>query len=313
MLLIYNDLDIFHPRPPRLIALDIALDLIAWPGVYLADVLFAISTSTILGGPMRKRSIPVTVLFLLATALAVAAQQTASEPAPSASGLYLMADIQVYVSRAPEYEAALKDLITALASSAFPVTFDTYATDDSRYFLIYGLKSFGSVDGLHRAWRDVASHIGPEKFRALHGRMTAAENSRVLKFWTFRPDISFLPVPERLKPEEYGYYTWDFVQLHPGKEAEFEAINRDWAALSRAKGARDPFMTYQGGIGTDEPVYAWFEYGKSAADYAQAEEAFWKAMGAEGADLSKRTRALIRRQETKTGRYRPDLSYAPKR
>ena len=37
--------------------------------------------------------------------------------------------------------------------------------------------------------------------------------------------------------EEYGYYTWDFVQLLPGKEAEFEVINREWAALSRAKGA----------------------------------------------------------------------------
>jgi hypothetical protein len=108
--------------------------------------------------------------------------------------------------------------------SAFPVTFDTYATDDSRYFIIHGLVSFGSVDGLHQAWREVASRIG-----------------------------------------------------------------------------------------TDEPVYAWFEYGKSAADYAQAEEAFWKALGAEGIALSKRTKALIRRQETKTGPYRPDLSYAPKR
>jgi hypothetical protein len=262
---------------------------------------------------MRRRSIPLTVLILLATTMAAGTKQTASEPAPTAPGLYLMADIQVDVSRALEYEAAFKDLIAALVSSAFPVTFDTYATDDSRYFIIYGLENFGSVDGLHRAWRDVASHIGPEKFRTIHGRMTAVENSRVLKFWTFRPDISFLPVPERLKPEEYGYYTWDFVQLHPGKEAEFEAINREWAALSRAKGARDPFMTYQGGIGTDEPVYVWFEYGKSAADYALAEEGFWKALGAEGAALSQRTRVLIRRQETKTGRYRPDLSYAPKR
>jgi hypothetical protein len=262
---------------------------------------------------MRKRSIPLTVLFLLAIAMPAAAQQTAAEPGPAASGLYLMADIQVDVSRGPEYEAALKDLIAALGANAFPVTFDTYATDDSRYFIIYGLENFGSVDGLHQAWREVPSRIGPEKFRALHGRMTAAESSRVLKFWTFRPDISFLPVPERLKPEEYGYYTWDFVWPVPGKESEFEAINREWAALSKAKGARDPFMTYQGGIGTDEPVYAWFEYGKSAADYALAEERFWRALGSEGAGLSKRTRALIRRQETKTGRYRPDLSYAPKR
>ena len=35
--------------------------------------------------------------------------------------------------------------------------------------------------------------------------------------------------------------------------------------------------------------------------------------GDAGAALSARTRALIRRTETKTGRYRPDLSYAPGR
>jgi hypothetical protein len=294
-------------------ALDLTLDLITRPGVYLSEVFIIISTSAIIGGPMRKISIPLTVLFLLATAMPSVSRQTALEPSPAASGLYLMADIQVDVSSAPEYEAAFKDLIAALASNAFPVTFDTYATDDSRYFIIYGLENYGSIDALHKAWGEAASRIGTERFRALHGRMAALETGRVLKFWTFRPDISFLPVPERLKPEEYGYYTWDFVQLHPGMEGEFEAINREWAALSRAKGARDPFMTYQGGIGTDEPVYVWFEYGKSSADYALAEEAFWKALGAEGAALSKRTRALIRKQETKTGRYRPDLSYAPKR
>lgn len=60
------------------------------------------------------------------------------------------------------------------------------------------------------------------------------------------------------------------------------------------------------------PVYVWFEYGKSAADCAAAEEKFWKAMGEEGVALSKRTRALIRRMESKTGRARPGLSCFPK-
>jgi hypothetical protein len=231
----------------------------------------------------------------------------------SAPGLYLMADIRVEVAKAPEYEAALKALIAALKEAGFPVVFDTYATDDSRYYIVYGLPDgFGSVDGLHAAWRDAALRIGPGKFQALHSRMTSAELGRVLRFWTFRPDISFLPSPERLQPGEYGYYTWDYVWLIPGQETAFEALNREWAALSAARGSRDPFMTYQGGYGNEEPVYVWFEYGKSAADYAQAEEKFWKALGDAGADLSKRTRALIRKQETKTGRYRPELSYAPK-
>lgn len=259
---------------------------------------------------MIKSRTSTILLILIAGLVALPGLCAAQEFTPR---LYLMGDFLVDVSRAGEYETALKDFIAALASNSFPVLFDTYATDDSRYFIIYGLENFASVDGLHKAWRDVASRMGPEKFQAFHGRLTAAEISRAFRFWYFRPDISFLPVPERLKPAEFGYYAWDFVWLVPGKEAEFEAINKEWAALSSARGARDPFMTYQSGIGTDEPIYVWFEYGRSAADYAATEEGFWKALGAEGADLSKRTRALIRRQETKTGRYRPDLSYAPKR
>ncbi len=152
--------------------------------------------------------------------------------------------------------------------------------------------------------------MGPESFQAVHRRLVVAELERVYQFWYFRPDISFLPENERLKPEEIGHYTWDFVWVIPGKEAEFD---KEWVALSNAKKARDPFLTYAGGPGTTMPVYVWFEYGKSPADYAEAEERFWKSMGAEGADLSKRTRALIRRSETKTGRYRPDLSFAPER
>ncbi len=250
------------------------------------------------------------VLASLGSSTAALCQDPAA-PAPP-PGLYLMADIQVEVAKAPEYEAALKALIAALMEARFAVVFDTYVTDDGRYYVVYGLdKGYGSVDGLQRAWGEAALRVGLDRFQALHARMTAAELGRVLRFWTFRPDISFLPQPERLKPEEYGYYTWDYVWLIPGKEAEFEALNREWMALSAARGSRDPFMTYQGGYGNEEPVYVWFEYGKSAADYALAEEKFWKSLGDQGAALSKRTRALIRKQENKTGRYRPDLSYAP--
>lgn len=250
-------------------------------------------------------------LFPLVGGLFPSPQEASTVPGPS---LYLMADIQVEVAKVPEYEAAFKSLIAALREAAFSEVFDTYVTDDSRYYVVYGLpKGFSSVEGLQASWRAAASRIGQDIFHALHTRLTSAELGRVLRFWTFRPEISFLPRPERLRPEEYGYYTWDYVWLVPGKEAEFEALNREWMALSAARGSQDPFMTYQGGYGNEEPVYVWFEYGKSAADYALAEEKFWKSLGDAGAALSRRTRALIRRTETKTGRYRPDLSYAPVR
>jgi hypothetical protein len=194
----------------------------------------------------------------------------------------------------------------------FPFSLGISTTDDGHYYMVYPLKSYADVDSWHKAWEELGKKAGPENLRAIDRRILAAVIERVYQFWYYRPDISFLPEKERLKPEEIGYYTWDFVWLVPGKEAEFEAVNKEWIALSTTKNARDPFMTCVGDLGTQMPVYLWIEYGKSAADYAATEEKFWKAMGEEGAALSKKTRALIRRMDSKTGQYRPDLSYTPK-
>lgn len=260
---------------------------------------------------MRKARLAAPIApLLLALAGPGAAQDTPPPPPPP---LYLMADILVDVSRAAEYESVLKDLITALDKHAFPFQFDTYSTDDSHYYIICGLENYAGIDRWKAAWSDAARKMGPGAFEALGRRMASAELGRDYRFWYFRTDISFLPQNERLKPKEIGYYTWDYVWLAPGAEAAFEALNKEWIALSRSRGARDPFLTYAGDLGSNGPVYCWFEYGKSAADYALAEEEFWKSLGDEGAALSRRTRALIRRTETKTGRYRPDLSYAPRR
>jgi hypothetical protein len=251
------------------------------------------------------------ILLILGFALFLGAWPAQSRSQETRAQLYLMGDFLVDVSRAAEYEAALKELMNNLEKHGFPFNADVYTTGDSHYYIVFQLKDYADVDSWFKAWGELAQKMGPENLQAVHSRIVAAEIERVYAFWYFRPDISFLPEKERLKPEEIGYYTWDYVWLIPGKEAEFEAINKEWIALSAAKKARDPFLTYRGDLGTKMPVYVWFEYGKSAADYTAAEEKFWKAMGEEGATLSKRTRALIKKMESKTGRYRPDLSYLP--
>jgi hypothetical protein len=253
---------------------------------------------------------PILLILGLALFLGILPVQTLSQD--TEQPLYLMGDFLVDVSKVAQYEAAVKELMSTLEKHAFPFSVGVYATDDCHYYAIYPLKSYADVDLWSKAWGELAQKMGPENLQAIHDRLVAAEIERVYCFWRFRPDISFLPEKERLRPEEIGYYTWDYVWLIPGKEAEFEAINTEWIALSAAKKARDPFLTYVGELGTKMPVYVWFEYGKSAADYTATEEKFWKAMGEEGASLSKRTRALIRRMESKTGRFRPELSYMPK-
>ena len=257
-------------------------------------------------GDMKKNRAIILVLGLAVCLGAWPTQAISQEDQPH---LYLMGDYLVDVSKVAEYEAAVKELMQNLEKHKFPFSSYVYNTDDSHYYAIFPLKDYGDTDRWFKAWGELAQKMGQEKLQAIHSRIVAAEIERRYIYWRFRPDISFLPEKERLKPEEIGYYTWDYVWLIPGKEAEFEAINKEWIALSAAKKARDPFLTYMGEIGTRMPVYCWFEYGKSAADYTATEEQFWKSMGEEGAALSRRTRALIRRMESKTGRARPDLSY----
>ncbi|MCK7476930.1 MAG: hypothetical protein M0C28_04890 [Candidatus Moduliflexus flocculans] len=72
------------------------------------------------------------------------------------------------------------------------------------------------------------------------------------------------------------------------------------AALSAARKVLDPFMTYQGGYGNEEPVYVWFEYGKSARGLRPGRGEVLEVPGRRGRGTSpKRTRAMIRKQETK--------------
>ena len=251
-------------------------------------------------------------LLVLALAVFLAVLPAAIRSQEAQPQLYLMGDFLVDTSRVAEYETAVKELLANLEKHGFPYLLDTYSTDDSHYYMVYSLKNYADADSWLQAWTELGKRMGPKNLHTLYSRIVAAEIERVYQFWYYRPDISFLPEKERLKPEEIDYYTWDYVWVIPGKEPEFEAVNNEWIALSKAKNARDPFLTYVGDLGTTMPVYVWFEYGKSAADYAATEEKFWKSMGEEGAALSKKTRALIRKIESKTGRYRPDLSYAPK-
>jgi hypothetical protein len=259
---------------------------------------------------MKRIEWPISILAMVAILAGLPGVLHSQNVPPQLS---LMGDSLVDVSRVGEYEAAVKELLAEMDQHGFPFPLHTYVTDDGHYYSVFPLKNHADADLWIEAWEKLGRTMGSQNLQALQDRIASCEIERVYQFWYFRPDISFLPGEERLKPEEIGYYTWDFVWLIPGKEAEFEACNKAWMVLSQAKKSKDPFLTYKGGLGTKMPVYVWFEYGKSAADYAVTEEEFWKTMGEEGAALSKKLRALIRRRESKTGTYRSDLSSAPKK
>jgi hypothetical protein len=90
------------------------------------------------------------LIFLGAWQTQASSQETETWPT-----LFLMGDFLADVSRADEYESALKDLISNLEKHGFPFRFDTYSTDDSHYYVIFGLKNYADVDQWNKAWADL--------------------------------------------------------------------------------------------------------------------------------------------------------------
>ncbi len=128
---------------------------------------------------MRIRMAAVLAFGLLTLILVRPFGLPAQEPPPV---LCLMGDFLIDVSRVAEYESALKDLLAALNKHGFSVRFDTYTTDDSHYYLIYGIEDYAGVDRWRAAWSDLAQKMGPGAVQAIHRRMAAAELERDYRF-----------------------------------------------------------------------------------------------------------------------------------
>jgi len=61
------------------------------------------------------------------------------------------------------------------------------------------------------------------------------------------------------------------------------------------------------------PLYFWVFAAKSLADFSSQDEKYVKMMGEDKVKaLQSKTSSLLRKWETKTGMFRPDLSYIPK-
>ena len=174
------------------------------------------------------------------------------------------------------------------------------------------MKNFADVDSGTRPGRSSEKRSGRKTCAGWTGRILASVIERGYEFWSYRPDISFLPEKERLKPEEIGYYTWDFVWVVPGKEG---------GVRGRQQGMDRPQQGQEGtGFLFDLAGEHWAlgcrsMSGSSTARAPPITPPPKKSSGrrwGRRAPRFKKTRALIQRMDSKTGQFRPDLSYTPK-
>lgn len=227
---------------------------------------------------------------------------------------YLMEDYVVKPSMAKQFEAATAEKIGLYAGIKFPFGWTACSSEDFHYYFFIPIGNFASIDSIYAAFGQAKTRLG-ENFKTLEKRLAGSYEYCRAAVVYLRPDLSYTPTKQNIKPEESNYIFFEFTYILPGQEEEFEAYYKEWAALCQKIGFPIGYAAYQGDIGTDMPFYFSAMSAKTQTDTFIEEERIMKLLSQEqkeelGATYNK-AYAFFRKYETKNGQSRPDLSYTP--
>jgi hypothetical protein len=260
-------------------------------------------------GLMRGK-ISIFLALILAVGLCVLSTLAKAEE-QKAEG-YLVWDVLVKPSMASQYEALSKEEVSLYAEGKFAYPWYTYSTEDFHYFYVFQVENFAAIDKIYKTFAEAEKQMG-EKYQSLAKRFVGTYEYVHIDLSYLKPDLSYTPKKPSLKPEESNFIWWGFAYVLPGKEKEFEEVSKEWVALYKSKNIPDGYGTYIGDLGSDMPLYFWVFAAKSLADFSSQDEKYVKMIGEDKVKaLESKTASLLRKWETKTGMFRPDLSYIPK-
>jgi hypothetical protein len=228
---------------------------------------------------------------------------------------YLMIDYVVKPSMAKEFEAVTIEENGLFARIKFPYGWTAYSAEDFHYYFFTPIETnFASLDRFGAALIEAEAQLG-ENYKTLEKRMEGTYEYYRETLVCLRPDLSYTPAEPNIKPEEAYYVFFELTYILPGKEKEFEAYCKEWAALCQKIGFHIGYAAYKGVLEPDMPFYFWAMSAKTQADTFIEEERIMKILSEKekeelGAAYEKAF-AYFRKYQTKNGRSRPDLSYTP--
>ncbi len=227
--------------------------------------------------------------------------------------LYMVFELVTKPSMAKDYENAVKEEFALLEECKFPHPWYVYSTDDFHYYFFSPMDNFASIDEMDKSYAEMAKKIGKQRWQAVMKRIDDKSEYYHMYMIRYKPDLSYTPENPRLKPEDANFISIDFYYIQPGKEKEFEEVCKDYNALDKRKKIPNDYSFSVMAIGTEMPLYIGLARGRNASDLFSHWEKQQEIEGEEGKVLWEKTWAVCRKFETKTGWFRPDLSYIPEK
>jgi hypothetical protein len=199
-------------------------------------------------------------------------------------------------------------MVTLFAKYKFPYSLYTYRTEDFHDYFVAPIESHADIDDVFKHF----AQIPEEEWSALVQNFSGTNESEKIQTIILRPDLSYMPDEPRLKPEEEKFMRLVFCYVITGKEKAFEKNFKQLMMLLKSKEIPSAVRTHVGITGTDNPVYIYTISAKNSSDYHVQHEKELEIVGDEVSKVWNKILGCLRKFETKTSWYRPDLSYIPK-
>ena len=228
------------------------------------------------------------------------------------SQTFLVWDEIVKPSKVAEYEKAFKHAIDLWKEYSNRYPLYVFNTEDFHYYFVIPIKSLDDIDDVFAASEELAKKMGKEKFGEMHDMFTGTYEYAIPMIIHSRPDLSFIPKNMAENVEEVNFRYWGFCYGIPGMEKEIETAFKKFVELYSANEIPNGWETYMGSIGTETPYYFYVESGKSQGEFWNLIEEINQKhpeMSKEAMNVWGKLLTSLRKFETKTGWFRPDLSY----
>ena len=250
----------------------------------------------------------ISVVFLMFFFISTYAITTWTQAEKSEPQLWFFAHNVIKPSMMNKFEAYVKKMADYSKQHNYEYLWYSLLTDDYHYYCAVPVKDKNDIDRMLKTWGELGEDVGKAWQDMMKDYWNCYESTSQFLI-RHRPDLSYNPEKVAKEEEDYNFFVWHIDYVIPGKQAEYEAIYKEWVEMNTRTNSNTSYNLYAGELGLEGPLYIGMARGKNIYQWYENFEKFWETAGKEGQERQIRRRDLIRKHETKHLWYRPDLSF----
>jgi len=233
----------------------------------------------------RKATILVLMGFMVGLcALSIQAQAEKSEPQ-----LWFFHNYVVKPSMVNQFKTCLKEMVAYSKKHNYQYPWYALITDNYHCYIVIPVKDKNDIDNVSKTWGELGKKVGKPWQNLIKNYLNSYEYY-VNFLMRHKPDISYNSEKTEADQEEHTFYVWHIDYVIPGKQAEYEAIYKEWATMDKNLDYTSAYNLFSCEMGLEGPMYIGMSSGKTMSQWYKNNEEFWKEVGKEGQDRTNRRR-----------------------